>query len=307
MEIDSERYRIIVGALVADAASLGFHWLYDQPTIKNIAPQKPAFKVANESEYQDKGYFAHPKKTIGEPSQYGAQLYAMLDSLTRSSGTFNLCNYINVFKEWFDFGGEWTGYIDKPTRSTLLAMHNAKDNKNVDEAVYGDDDQQLPATSKLPPLVAYLGYQPIDIEAAVRVTNNKDSAVLWALALSEILDSVLRGSSIENAIINSRSCASQTLVEQIDDAMSHLKIKSEVYAQKVGMHCDLSAAFPLIIHILLTSDDYVAAIETNIYCGGDSCGRAIILGAIMAANEPDGIPKEWLDKTQFMRSILSPN
>jgi len=28
----------IIGAAVADAASLGFHWLYDQERIKSLAP-----------------------------------------------------------------------------------------------------------------------------------------------------------------------------------------------------------------------------------------------------------------------------
>ena len=48
--------------------------------------------------------------------------------------------------------------------------------------------------------------------------------------------------------------------------------------------------------------DYRTAIEENIRIGGDSCGRAIMLGAIMAAqtsqpNNPlTSIPLEWMAK-----------
>lgn len=34
----------ILGALVADAAAVGFHWLYDQTRIKEIAPESPEFR-----------------------------------------------------------------------------------------------------------------------------------------------------------------------------------------------------------------------------------------------------------------------
>ncbi|KJY67905.1 ADP-ribosylglycohydrolase family protein [Vibrio nigripulchritudo] len=300
MTLSKAQKKMILGALVADAASLGFHWLYDQPTIKRLAPSDPTFQSVSASEFENKGYFAHADKSAGEPSQYGAQLYAILDSLKRKSGRFDLNDYALSFQEWFDFGGEWVGYIDKPTKLTLLAMHSAQDSE-AEISRCGADDQQLPTVSKLPPLIAYIGDHKAHIEQAVRVTNNKDSAVQWALALATIMQAVLDGSSIREAIELVRSNTSEEISTQIDDAINALNLSSEEYAQKTGLHCDLSVAFPVILHILLTSSDYRSAVKTNIYCGGDSCGRAIIIGAIMAVTDSSDIPAEWVAKTRFKR------
>jgi len=59
--------------------------------------------------------------------------------------------------------------------------------RSIDERLVpesGADDMQLPAVSKLPPLVAcYLGRSDLlaVVEAAVRVTNHNDQAVAWTL------------------------------------------------------------------------------------------------------------------------------
>jgi hypothetical protein len=45
----------------------------------------------------------------------------------------------------------------------------------------------------------------------------------------------------------------------------------------------------------------------NIYCGGDSSGRAIPLGAILGASyydTPMSIPNHWMDKTALPRRLL---
>ena len=82
MDNHKERaFYAVVGALVGDAASMGLHWLYDQERILQVAGFEPEFRSPNESDYQDKGYFAHQGKSAGDQSQYGAQLLAMVDSL----------------------------------------------------------------------------------------------------------------------------------------------------------------------------------------------------------------------------------
>lgn len=69
----------ILGALVADAATMGFHWLYSQKRILELAPETPEFRHPAESDYQGNvGYFAHPLKKAGELSHYGEQCLVML-------------------------------------------------------------------------------------------------------------------------------------------------------------------------------------------------------------------------------------
>jgi len=71
----------ILGALVGDAALLGFHWLYDQKRIKEIAPDHPECRTPTPSDYNDvPGYYAHGLKRAGDFSQYGEQAMVLLRS-----------------------------------------------------------------------------------------------------------------------------------------------------------------------------------------------------------------------------------
>ncbi len=110
----------ILGAAVADAASMGFHWLYDQSRIRDLEPDAPEFRQPNYTDYADTaGYFAHANKNSGDFSQYGEQHYTMLRTLNANQGTYNKAKYETAFIECFGYGGSYTGYIDHPTRDTL--------------------------------------------------------------------------------------------------------------------------------------------------------------------------------------------
>ena len=65
-----------------------------------------------------------------------------------------------------------------------------------------------------------------------------------------------------------------------------------------GRTCYLQEAMPVSFHILNTARSYTEAIRANIHCGGDSCGRAWLIGPAMAAMHgvggENGIPLSWL-------------
>jgi ADP-ribosylglycohydrolase len=68
----------------------------------------------------------------------------------------------------------------------------------------------------------------------------------------------------------------------------------------MGRACYLSAAAPVIFHILARATSYQDAVERNILAGGDSAGRAILIGAIMGrihgVATDSGIPLSWVLK-----------
>ena len=61
---------IIAGSLIADAASLGLHWLYDTEKLAEVIKTTPiAFHEINENDYKDvMGYFAWKGKATGDSS-----------------------------------------------------------------------------------------------------------------------------------------------------------------------------------------------------------------------------------------------
>lgn len=296
-------FNAILGALVADTASMGFHWLYDQTLIKKYTTSTPEFHAPNQDEYEGKGYFAHKGKAVGSPSQYGAQLTAMLASLSHTQ-PYSESRYIASFRTWFDFGGQWQGYIDKPTKIALLAMHQEE------VSIFGADDTQNPAISKLPALVAYHYKEdalPEYIESAVRVTNNNDIAVKYAQAVAIMIKMAINGHTVKACIEEAKQSCS-FIKEEIEKAEQDRKLTSLQVAEKVGLHCGLDASFIVVMHILLTATSYEEAIQTNIYCGGDNCGRAIPLGAILGACFTDSnqaIPSSWIEQSTLPNSLLA--
>jgi ADP-ribosylglycohydrolase len=256
-------HEAVIGALVGDAASMGFHWLYDQPLIERHGGSTPEFHAPAKAEYEDKGYFAHEGKQAGEFSHYGAQLLALHDAILEG-GEYLESNYIQSFRRWFDFGGQWVGYVDHPTRVSLLNLHQQKaDEESI--GACGADDTQNPALSKLPPLVAAHWQDP-----EAKATD-------------------------------------QDIAKAIQTAESMHDYSSRQVAQKVGMHCGLDASFVVIVHLLLKATSYEQAMKENIFCGGDSCGRAIPAGAILAAcfhGSDQGVPSSWIARASLPESTV---
>ena len=85
-KLPNERKAAITAALaggwVADAASLGLHWLYNPERIAEVGGEAPEF-LPPKADYYTKGfgYFAHEGKDIGDVSHYGAATGVLTDSL----------------------------------------------------------------------------------------------------------------------------------------------------------------------------------------------------------------------------------
>lgn len=300
-------FEAVMGALVGDAAALGFHWLYDQELIEQYGGKRPEFHTPNRKEYGDKGYFAHAGKRVGDYSHYGAQMLAMEEAI-RVNGGYEELTYIESFQRWFDFGGLWQGYTDHPTRQTLLNLHYRKQHEEPLTSC-GADDTQNPALSKLPPLVA-LHCEDDDfmdkVESAVRVTNNNDTAVAYAKAIALMLKSAIAGHSPQQCVEHAKHGDSK-INRAIEKAELMRNQSSKSVAAEVGMHCGLDASFVVVTHLLLTTKSYQQAIRENIQCGGDSCGRAVPLGAILAAcffGSDNAIPGQWIARTVFPDAML---
>ena len=128
----------ILGAFVADAAALGMHWIYRQRRAAELAPEQPEFRTPDAQDYEGGvGYFAHAGKQAGDLSQYGEQMLVMLRSLVETGGQYNRVHYTEQFRRHFGYGGEFVGYIDKPTRQTL-------------DRIYGDENKAIDAVDAVP-------------------------------------------------------------------------------------------------------------------------------------------------------------
>jgi len=365
----------MLGAAVADAASLGFHWLYDQSRILELEPSAPEFRQPNKADYADTaGYFAHANKKPGEFSQYGEQHFTMLRALNSNNGHYDKTKYQSSFIECFGYGGSYTGYIDHPTRDTLnniiiaenealmrassipfegtnelqrklltKILGNAKQfsgvvlKQKIEEAVrltddndylvehalkmldewnsvngyHGSDDTQLPALSKLPALVAVYAQQEnlhSFVESAVRVTNNNDKAVAFGVATANMIEAATITGVPELSIDAAKQDVSGVTQHLIDQALASLDKSTPEVTSDWGMACQLNIGFPSAIHNIAKATSFKEAVRQNIYAGGDSCGRSILIGAVMGAcfgiGTKNGIPSQWVDKLSHSQCVL---
>ena len=293
----------IFGALVADAAALGLHWLYDPARIAEIeATRGLVFLQPDPDNYSGaKGYLAHGEKLPGESTGYGEVCLLMLRHLAKH-GSFNRVEYQTEYRAHFGPGGAFVGYVDSPTRLTLrtLLLLEPADFP----AASGADDDQHPALAALPALVAThagtLEELMAKVEDVVHITNNNAQAVTAAQCSAAVLFEVLGGTPIAQALANALPLAGSTLKPLLEEALAIPTLDSVGVARRFGMACHVVEGLPIVFHIAQHASDYRVAVESNIRAGGDNCGRSIMLGAIVAAHKAKQenvgcpIPLPWL-------------
>ena len=365
----------ILGALVADAAALGLHWIYDQDRVREVAGNTPEFREPDARAYEGvPSFFAHGKKRAGDLSQYGEQALVLLRSLIDNDGELDAVHYERRFRDHFGPGGEYVGYIDSVIRDTLYnanhAEHEAIDAANAlpfdgdealkhrlvtkvmsnvssyqgeelrrgvegsvrmthdDDAVvahafkileeiqsragyHGAEDVQMPAISKLPALVArYAGTDELadKTEAAVRVTNNDDTAVAFGLAAARMMEAAITGEDLQ-AVVQAGLATDDDRVRGLIDKAISLDGQDHTPVAKIfGLSCNLEFGLPIVAHNLLEAGSFAEAVRRNILAGGDSCGRGILLGAVLGAaygvGGERGIPDDWLRKLRGRDDIV---
>lgn len=293
----------VLGALVADSATLGLHWLYDSARIAEIEVRKGlVFLPPDAADYAGaKGYFAHGGRMAGESTGYGEVCLLMLQHLAKH-GDFKRIEYQTEYRAHFGPGGAFVGYVDSPTRLTLRTL------LPLDPAAFpaasGADDDQFAALAALPPLVVThsgtLEALMERVEEVVRTTNNNTLAVAAAQCSAVALFEVLRGTPVVQALAGALPFAGNTLRPLLEQALAVPTLDSVAVAARFGMACHVAEGLPVVFHIAQHARDYRSAIEDNIRAGGDNCGRSIMLGAIVAAHmakqggSASPIPLQWL-------------
>lgn len=362
----------IVGALVADSAALGFHWLYDQARVAEVSARvgSVVFRTPTEADYDGTmGYFAWAGKAPGDSSQYGTNCAVMLSALAKNQGAYVTSDYIDVYSKAFGYGGTYVGYIDTPTRQTLdnLARQKRAQEEKIEEIEFsgshddrhmmvvkargslakygadkaagraymerailethpapnvvafglkvfdalaessgdfpGADDIQVGALSNLPPIIALCaGTTNFErqVEDAVRVTNNNDTAIVLAISFARILESAILGKTAHPGPTLMATGRTSPEATGYINAASAFNDSLVAAAASFGKACPLKNSFPVIMTAINSGSlSYRTVVEQNILAAGDSCGRSIPIGALYGAcfgiGGENGIPQEWVD------------
>jgi len=304
----------VLGAFVGDAASLGTHWIYDPKamagTVTSVeAPEfrtPPAMKFYSPADYP--GHYAS-----GMLSPYGEQLLFVAEHLAEK-GRVDGAAMVAATRAWAR--DVWTGRKDSATKQFL-----AKDppSKADDWRAAGVADHEAHCFMKVvPATVLYAGCaeRRSKVEDAIRTLQDDDLAAQFGLVASDILEHaiVTPGATPAEALAAVEHKYEYPAVVQtaLNEARAELpleelllKLSREMttpdspFRDLAARSCALPGAFIAVAYHFAhpaTSASYVPALRANILAAGDTCSRAVMLGAVFgaAAGADDEVP--WLDK-----------
>ncbi|MBV8377542.1 MAG: ADP-ribosylglycohydrolase family protein [Verrucomicrobia bacterium] len=290
------------GQFVGDAAALGTHWIYDLHELRQLYPHGIyGFEAPKEGHY-------HFGKKPGDQTHYGEGALVLLESLAKD-GRFDAKSFGRRFVEAFR-PNVYTGYIDHATRDTLEHFQAFAESNppEVYDFQQGGDDDHLAAASRLAALTVRYWEDPsllAVVEQATRVCQNRDETVAYMKFNALLLSEFFRGGDVHTALRRAEeqtNSAEPRLAEEISHKIGEAQKETvnEVMQATLafGQACPLPQSFPSAIHALLRhSNHFENAILATLRAGGDSAGRAAMLGAWLGAHLGiTAIPKNWRDK-----------
>jgi ADP-ribosylglycohydrolase len=287
---------MVLASFVADALSLGVHWIYNTNVIdkkwgrveKYIKPERPTY---------------HPTKDIGDLTHYGDQTLLLLES-TSESTSFDFNHYAT---KWQDFFKSYVGYFDGATKATLK---NIADGKSPADA--GSDSDDLAGAARISPLAYFFRDDLTKFLAAARaqtaLTHNNRIVIEAAEYFGRVVWHVLHGKTptiaINQALLEGYD--RQPYAKWIADGLNSVESDTRQTILNFGQMCEVEAAFPCVIHLIAKyENNLMEGLIENTMAGGDSAGRGLIVGMIIGAYlGKDAIPEKWLTDLKSYQDIL---
>lgn len=269
----------IVGAFVADAATMGLHWIYDQTKVDALVafrrdvpaffepPSSPAYK------YQS-----------GSLSIYGHGLMPVLRSVVEHHGL--------------------NSELLEETHFDAALFDEARTRKALKESVHARDLAEIPII-----VARYAGgpnvLERVD-ELLTRKRYNRQTLVVGRM-YARILEKVVLGQPLPEVLE-----WMQTTNDVPEEEKEMVKVVCAIadsrtlntIAVSLGMDSKLPGLMQVALLAIKRYPRYDDAVNANIMAAGDNCARAILVGAVKGAeNGSAGIPAAWKQKTKMSREI----
>jgi len=292
----------IVGSIVADAASMPVHWIYDVGKLQTLLGDKVATP-----EFFDPPSCPFYQYELGRGTPYGEGVLHYLEFVAKHDGKFDPVKYAQEAFNYYD-----TQYTGRKNHSINDFIKNIKEGKQWPNC--GADDSQADGLTKIGVITAaYYGNAELltKVNEATRITQNNDKAAAMALAGARILEGVILGKKPSEAVKETAHKLKQenpedALAKHIDNLVAtKLSTPHTQVVAEIGASCAYPNSFVNGCHLLLQDIDFVSAVRQTLLAGGDNASRAAFIGAVLGAKcGIQGIPREWLQKTKEHNEIL---
>ncbi|GMH44933.1 hypothetical protein BSKO_12890 [Bryopsis sp. KO-2023] len=287
----------VLGAFVADAATMGLHWIYNTAQIQALLTTKQ--KIGS-PEFFEPPSCPFYKYDSGNLSPYGDEVLPLLESVVEQ-GRLDPHHFS---KHLFESFKKYNGRLNSASKDMV---RNLESGKQFPEA--GAVNDEAHSIVKASVVVARYAGKPnlkdvmLDtIRVHQQSTDADDAGVAAALVLERIVLGQRISQAIQWALQDNHIPTSAKLWLQTAVQSKHTNAEAAVL--DFGQSCHLPGSFQGPMFLASHSNGYVEAVRENIMAGGDNCSRAHFIGALFAAQDGlDSIPDEWRQKTAIFTDL----
>ena len=287
---------MVLMSFIADALSLGVHWIYNTNVIDKkwgrveayIKPERPTY---------------HPTKDLGDLTHYGDQTLVLLESVSAKSGF----DFDDFSRRWLQFFDQYDGYIDSATKVTLENIEARKDPLQA-----GSESDELAGAGRIAPLVYIYRNDLEKLIAAARAqtafTHNNELVLDAAEYFARVTYSVLGGELPTAAVkrVMEEEFNHRPYSQWVEAGLQSSSEDTRTAIKEFGQMCEVEAAMPCVVHLISKYENNLkTALIENAMAGGDSAGRGLILGAVLGAYHGAGeVPDRWRSELKAYDRIV---
>lgn len=281
----------ITPGLIANASTLGVHWIYDAPYLLNTSKkQSLLFLTQNETFFKnaDVAYFSYPNHVLGDVTVQGEILKWLYRALEKNPSLTSL-EFSKLLYQKFKPGGSYVGFVESYAKRHVTFITSQSLNLDVTEPTLNDDH--------LVGFMPYLACKELQLDAkkAFEFTQvySKDFNYLTYFYFFDDIILNLKTMDMQKAIKKSLHLAPLEFKESLLKAIE--MTDTDAFIEKfAGRACAIKFSIPVIIHVLYHSESYESAVLKNARIGGAVSDRNTLVGALYA--QVSSVPLAWREK-----------
>ena len=275
---------LLWGSLLADAYSLGGHWVYDQ---NELANSELNFKGLN-----DPRSLYHETKSAGDFTHYGDQSVWLLQYISNSK-VYNPSDYAGI---WRTNMNDYKGYVDSASKDTLSNLNNGASfmgcgSESHDFSVVGRHAPIIFALSNMDEIVESVKFHTFLTHFTKEILDASKYVVEVTLAMVYNLD-------VETTLKERAKFYGEAVEAEVNKAFELRDMPTNEAIKTLGASCGVQGALASTVYLLLNyHHDFDALLKANVLAGGDSASRGMVAGMIVGARYGfEAIKPSWIEE-----------
>ena len=281
----------IKAGLLANAASLGIHWIYNYKFLNELSLNESLlFRIQDPLLYRKAkpSYFSYPNQKLGDVSVQGDMLKWLYEAL-KNNNDYQVKQYENMLFKQFMPGGSYQGYVETYAKKQVIQTLSKQVNIKLDPIEKNDDH--------LVGFMPYLAVKALNLNTlkAWELTQlyTLDETYLSLFKMFDVLIDHLKTHSKKDALNIAIKHAPKAYVKILNEALIEENTNDfiDLYA---GRACSIDQSIPVIFHVFAKYDSFEEAIKENAKIGGAIADRATVLGYLLSIIYE--VPDTWYNK-----------